>query len=291
MNSAMPSPTFTTRLPANPSHMMTSTAPLNTSLPSTFPIKFRSVLANRALAAFVSSFPLVASSPMLSRPTRGFFSFSTRSAYSLPITANWSRFSTLQSTLAPLSSMTALPLVVGTTAPIAGRSIPSILPSVRVATAIAAPVLPALTNAWASPLLTRSAATATDESGFRRIAFAGCSSICTISDACFISAFDPEPGYFANSRWMRSRSPTKIACTPSLEAASSAPLTVSIGAWSPPITSTAIFMEQCILSTLSSLSAPRLRSPAAHCRNRSWGRRDAAAEAHDSVDNQPRSAR
>ena len=74
------------------------------------------------------------------------------------------------------------PCTEGTAVMIAGRStLGSILRTKR-AVAIRAPVLPALTQAWASPLLTRSMATRMDESFLPRRALEGDSSIATVCE-------------------------------------------------------------------------------------------------------------
>src|SRR6266481_6715394 len=64
---------------------------------------------------------------------------------------------------------------------IAGRSMPGSILRTKRDTAISAPVLPALTQACASPFLTSSTATRTDESFLLRSASAGDSSISTTS--------------------------------------------------------------------------------------------------------------
>ena len=62
---------------------------------------------------------------------------------------------------------------------IAGRSMPSIVFSTKRPVAISAPVLPALTQASASPAFTRSIATRIEESFFLRRASCGFSSMAT----------------------------------------------------------------------------------------------------------------
>ena len=89
---------------------------------------------------------------------------------------------------------------------IAGRSMPGRVLSTKRAVAISAPVLPALTQASASPPLTRSMATRIEESFLPRSAVAGDSSMPTTWEVW----------------WIRSRSPKRA--TPPPHAASSAAL-------------------------------------------------------------------
>src|SRR3989440_5837209 len=63
--------------------------------------------------------------------------------------------------------------MLGNAAMIAGRSIPGSVLRTKRDTAISAPVLPALTQACASPFFTSSTATRTDESFLLRSASAG----------------------------------------------------------------------------------------------------------------------
>src|SRR5439155_737342 len=71
--------------------------------------------------------------------------------------------------------------MLGSAAMIAGRSMPGSILRTKRDTAISAPVLPALTQACASPFLTSSTATRIDESFLLRSARAGDSSISTTS--------------------------------------------------------------------------------------------------------------
>jgi hypothetical protein len=73
--------------------------------------------------------------------------------------------------------MWVCPFVVGSGAQIAGRSMPGSIFSTKREIAISAPVLPAETQASASPPLTRLMATRIDESFLLRKASAGDSSI------------------------------------------------------------------------------------------------------------------
>ena len=79
--------------------------------------------------------------------------------------ANCCRFCGFESTLAPTSMrMVAVPCAVGNTAASAGRSTPGIAPRTILAVAIAAPVLPAVTNPAALPSRTRRRPTRREES-------------------------------------------------------------------------------------------------------------------------------
>ena len=57
--------------PVNPSTTMTSTRPVKMSPPSTLPMKLSEEFFRTSWTSLVSWFPLVSSSPMLMRPTRG----------------------------------------------------------------------------------------------------------------------------------------------------------------------------------------------------------------------------
>src|SRR5712691_11628719 len=145
------------------------------------------------------------------------------------------------SIVAPASRRQAgLPFVVGNMPHSAGRSIPRMRPSTRSAAAIVAPVLPAETTASASPCLTIDVAIPIDVSARLRSAVAGCSSIPTTSFASRmvmpggISA--PTCVRIASSRPTSTRSDAPPFCR-----YNRAPRTISSGAWSPPIASTAIF--------------------------------------------------
>ena len=77
--------------------------------------------------------------------------------------------------------MCVWPLTVGSAAQMAGRSMPGSILRTKREIAISAPVLPAETQASASPFLTRLIATRIDESFLLRKATAGDSSIPTTS--------------------------------------------------------------------------------------------------------------
>jgi hypothetical protein len=60
-----------TTFPVKPSMTMTSTRPVKTSPPSTFPTKFREEPFRASCTSLVRWLPFVSSSPMLMSPTRG----------------------------------------------------------------------------------------------------------------------------------------------------------------------------------------------------------------------------
>src|SRR5439155_10184620 len=147
------------------------------------------------------------------------------------------------SIVAPASRRHAgFPFVVGNMPHSAGRSIPRMRPRTRSAAAIVAPVLPADTTASASPCLTIAVATPIDVSARRRRAVAGCSSIPTTSCAPRIVM----PGGVSAPRVLRiasSRPTSTRSDVPPFCRYKRAPRTISSGAWSPPIASTAIFTD------------------------------------------------
>mmetsp|Transcript_1251 Transcript_1251/g.3584 ORF Transcript_1251/g.3584 Transcript_1251/m.3584 type:complete len:264 (-) Transcript_1251:693-1484(-) len=188
------------------------------------------------------SLPLMASSPMLSRPTLGSSMPSTADTSALPITANCSRFSAAESTLAPRSStVVKRPAAFGITAAIAGRSIPSSVLSKTLATAISAPVLPADTQAWASagspsrPGRSCWIATRIDESRLRRRATSIGSSIVTTS----LAATTRQRGKAAaavNASGLPTSTNSALGC---LSRKARQAGSVTDGPWSPPMQSTA----------------------------------------------------
>ena len=97
--------------------------------------------------------------------------------------ANCSRCSGVQSAFAPRSSAYTCPVRVGSTAQIAGRSIPGRVFSTNFAVPMSAPVFPALTQACARPSFTRSIATRMEECFLVRIAVRTSSSMPTTSVA------------------------------------------------------------------------------------------------------------
>ena len=158
------------------------------------------------------------------------------------MTAKSRRWIGLLSTLAPTSSSTVCPFGFGSTAASAGRSTPGTVPITILPTAMAAPVLPAVTMAWARPSCTSSAQRRRDERRLRRIGVIAGSSMPTTSSAWTISIRPPSPPSFLSSASMRARSPTRRIGQPSSVAARNAPSTADCGAKSPPMASIAIGM-------------------------------------------------
>jgi hypothetical protein len=137
------------------------------------------------------------------------------------------------------------PRRLGSTAAIAGRSMPRSTPMTNMAIAIAAPVLPAETNAAALPSRTASAATRSEESRLRRRASDGLSAMPTTWEACRISSPSVLAPRRAISDSIEAWSPTRITEAPNSRTAAMAPSTTTAGPWSPPMASTAIFMPAC----------------------------------------------
>ncbi len=161
------------------------------SSPSTLPRKSRPLARSNSAACFTTSLPLTTSSPMLSKPTVGRALSSIAETKAAPSSANCSRCSAPQSTLAPRSSTVVIPpFWLGSAVAIAGRSIPSSVFNTKREMAISAPVLPALTTASARPSLTRLAATRIEESRLPRSATATGSSIATTSLAATSSSLE-----------------------------------------------------------------------------------------------------
>ena len=184
-----PSKNLITTLPSTASQTTTSAMWVVRSLPSTLPSKCRSVSSSSSVARWMRASPLPFSSPIDRSATRGSATPSTRSAKIAPIRAYWTRFSGVESGLAPMSRRTTGPLAVIIWTASAGRSTPGSRPRRRTAAAIPAPVCPAVTTASAWPFLTRSTATRIDESFFSRSASAGCSSMPTTWLAWTIEVF------------------------------------------------------------------------------------------------------
>src|SRR5579884_542417 len=154
------------------------------------------------------------------------------------MTANCTRWPTRESTLAPTSSrMTAPPRAVGNAAASAGRLTDGSVPSVKRATVMTAPVLPALTKASACPSRTRRSPTWTELSRFFRKACAGASVIVMTSGAGTSSSGRLRCRWRASSWRTASGCPTSSTRTPSSRAAATAPSTSTRGAWSDPIAS------------------------------------------------------
>src|SRR2546425_3620662 len=147
-------------------------------------------------------------------------------------------YSGLESTLAPTSRKYAKPSCVGTIDPSAGRSTPLMRPWIKSAAAMTAPELPAETQPSARPVLQIRAHTAIEESGLLRTACAGCSSIATIC----VHGTSWSRGWLSRRGCTDAGIPTSEMSMPYSVAARAAPLTISLGAWSPPMASTAIRM-------------------------------------------------
>src|SRR5947199_642149 len=143
--------------------------------------------------------------------------------------------------LAPTSRRTVKRLRLGSTAAMAGRSTPRRTPTTNIATARAAPVLPAEMNALTSPSRTSSAATRNDESRLRRSACDGLSPIPTTWEAWRSSTPAAEAPSRVSSRSMAAVSPTRTTEAPNSRTAATAPSTTTAGPWSPPMASTATF--------------------------------------------------
>ena len=164
-----PSANLRITLPTKPSQTTTSTVPFGISRPSTFPLKLMVVIFSKiGYVASTTSLPLVASSPILRRPTVGFSLPSKSFAYSEPINAPCTRCFGLLFEFAPESNITVIPFTVGIGVAITGLSIPLIRPRPNNAAATAAPVLPGAITASHSLLLTKDVATTTEASFFLR---------------------------------------------------------------------------------------------------------------------------
>ena len=103
--------------------------------------------------------------------------------YTSPIWANCTRYSGLQSALAPTSMSRVGRAQAGMTWPKAGRFTPLMRPTTRVAAARQAPVEPAEKKPSAAPSFTRRQPTTMEESFLARTAPAGCSPISMTSVA------------------------------------------------------------------------------------------------------------
>ena len=143
---------------------------------------------------------------------------------------------------------------LGRTVASAGRSTPSIIPTTIFAQTMAAPVCPAETSPWARPSRTQLAATRIDELRFLRIGVVAGSSIVTTSDASTISMSGPEYPASRTSTSSSAARPTSRQVMPNSRTAAIAPSTLTRGASSPPIASTAIRTP-----SLSLLKATRVR--------------------------------
>ena len=230
-----PSRVFNATLPVNPSVTTTSAASVSRSRPSTLPMNrapsnWASV--SRPWAFLTNGLPFPGSSPMDSRAIRGSSTPRRSRANTAPIRPNCTNHSGLHSELAPASSSTVGVVPgAGRSVAIAGRATPRIRPIRRRALAIAAPVLPALTIAEATPSRTASAARIREESFIRRTLEPGSASMAITSEAAITSRSPMSP----NSPGR----PTRTTGRPRSSAARRAPATISSGARSPPMASTA----------------------------------------------------
>ena len=226
---------------------VTSTSHLlrKTSLPSTLPTNCTLAAASKGCAALSKSVPLLASSPMLSRPTRGVSIPRAHLAKAAPMIPCCTRFSGLGCDKAPMSSSVRgePPKFMVTAMP--GRKQPGSVPSTSVAAPTTAPVLPMETAAPAWPALTAPIIFTMDESGLARSAVAGDSCMSMACDACNTRKPGSPPLAASQARMVGS-SPTKriragsIFQRPEGSTAWRAPLSVLSGAWSPPGTSRAM---------------------------------------------------
>ena len=228
-------------LPTKPSQTTTSAARLGTSLASMLPMKLRPLRSNISVVSETCLLPLPASAPTLSRATRGFSMPQKERANTAPMAPKLSIWAGRQSTLAPRSSMQVWGATPTTGPPSAGRSTPFASPRMTAAAAMVAPVEPMETQASAIPRLTRPVATRTDAFGFWRRASAGCSPSCMTPSLGTtrigsLSAFS----YWESSRSTASGSPTSRTIPRPAAANWTHPRTISDGALSPPIASTAI---------------------------------------------------
>jgi len=130
------------------------------------------------------------------QPYRGWLIFSTLRAYISPITANCSRLCALQSTFAPTSSSThGFPVELGIGVASAGLSTPGSVPSTILAVAMAAPVLPAVTNPATFAFAHQLQPTRIELSFLVRTACTAFSSIPMRSEAWWMTMADPRfPG-------------------------------------------------------------------------------------------------
>ena len=141
--------------------------------------------------------------------------------------------------MAPQSIRSAGPFAVGISGARGERSTPLILPTTNWPPTSMAPVLPADTNASASPCFTRFIPTTIEEFFFFLIAITGGSSNPITSSACTIVTRSLSYLYFASSVLMSSVLPTNTTCILSFSlTASIAPFIGACGALSPPMAST-----------------------------------------------------
>ena len=165
-----------------------------------------------------------------------------------PILANWSKCSGRASTFAPQSIKSDTPVSVGIIGARGGLLIPLIRPTIVCPPTSTAPELPAETKASASFCFTIFIPITIDDCFFLRIACTGGSAISIISGASTISICSFGYSYLFNSSRTASSCPTRNTLISSLDkTASTAPLTISTGALSPPIASRATFVIVCMV--------------------------------------------
>ena len=191
------------------------------------------------LASRTISTPFTSSVPTLRRPTVGRSTSNTMRAIAAPITAMSTRWAASAPIVAPTSSTIDSPRVVGQIAAIAGRSIWAMVLRQTLDMAISAPVLPADTQASASP--SRTAWTAIHMDDFQRPirrAWLGLSSIAIVRSEWRSSTAPSSFGCWPRSGLRTASSPTMrnfIAGWRS--SASAAPGTTTAGPASPPMAS------------------------------------------------------
>ena len=208
MSPDSPSKNLITTFPATASVTTTSAICAVRSLPSTLPMKLRSVSSISSVARWMRASPLPFSSPIESSATRGRSTPRTRSLKIAPMRAYWARFSGVESGLAPMSSSTNGRSVPTIWIARPGRSMPGSVPRIRTPAAMPAPVWPAVTTASASPDLTSSVATTIELRFLRTSARAGCSCIPISSGAWTVRTL---AGLSRSSGAIRASSPTRIS--------------------------------------------------------------------------------
>ncbi len=159
-----------------------------------------------------------------------------------------------ESTFAPESiNKQKPPAIQGISEPIAGLSIPLILPTRRVPPLNNAPVLPADTIASALPSLTAYKALTIEESFLRLIAKTGLSSFDIMSSALMSSILLKFDVFFSNILLISISFPESIIPRLYSSLACILPIITASGALSPPMASIAIFIFTSILYTYISI--------------------------------------
>ena len=242
-----PSRAFSATLPVKPSVTMTSASPVSRSRPSTLPTKRTpGARGEQRVGLLDEGVPLGLLLADREQRDAGSADAVARRTYAAPICANCTQPSRRGTRRSPRRRCR----IVGWSPEIGQRRRDRRADRRRVirpirsrALAIVAPVLPALTIAKARPSRTASAARTSEESFFVRTRLAGSSSIAMTSLAGRISSSPVSPR-------LPSSGPTRSTGMPSSSAHRRAPATISPGALSPPIASTATG------STGSASSAP-----------------------------------